>query len=511
MSEFHEITHTHQIIIVDNYKTPRSFGRPIQDNIDAIKTLYPNAAYKMWNGDELKEFLKREFDREVVWAFDTLAPYSYKCDLARFCLLFAFGGIYSDLGVRLVDHWKIPKFYGFAAFRDVAFITRNWATMQTGLIWSKPRRPELQRSIEFIVENCRAKYYGDSPLHPTGPVLFGRAIIASMAAKGWSTEADDQWIGECRCITPDHGMLNIAYVSREKTLVALRTKLVSGDLSHLGIKGGNNYNDLWRASTVYGETGHTWGFDHSRICVLDTLSRFNGGIQVPTGTRGRIIWGPYIDLEQGSYELKLNFSKNAKAGQIFVDVSSDYGREVLWEGTIREPFKENDFEVRVEFAIETDQKAVEFRLAVFEDFSGAIEAVSVRMLQRRWKHNDQRIRVKNGIRHKHGIVVSKGTRGIITHGPYVRIPQGTYILKLAFDEEKTRFGTIDVDISADVGKHVVRRLTLGKKLFGKSQPTEFSFSTDTALNEAEFRLYARKNFEGVFLGFTLIRKELPTG
>ena len=100
-----------------------------------------------------------------------------------------------------------------------------------------------------------------------------------------------------------------------------------------------------------------------------------------------------------------------------------------------------------------------------------------------------------------------GTRGIVTHGPYVRIPRGAYLLKLSFDEERTRFGTIEVDISADVGKRILRHLTFEKKLLRKPQPIELSFATVTPLNEAEFRFYARENFEGVFLGFTLIRQE----
>jgi hypothetical protein len=508
MSEFHEITHLHQIIIVDGYKTPLSFPPQIQVNIDCARTLYPNASYRIWNGEEIREFIRRDFDTDVLWAFDTLAPYSYKCDLGRFCLLFAIGGIYLDLGVRLMGHWRIPTFYGFAAFRDVAFISRSWATIQTGLIWSKPGRPELERSIQFIIENCRKKYYGEGALYPTGPVPFGRAIIAAMVAKGWSIEADDQRIGECRCITPDREMLNVAYVSREKTLIALRTKVIPGDLAHLGIAGGNNYNNLWRSRRVYGETEHFWNFDDSRIGVRNTLARNNEGIRVPTGTSGRITWGPWIDLEAGSYELKLNFSKGTKAMRIFVDVSSEYGRQILWEGVIQQPFKEGIFEVGVQFTVETDVRAVECRLTVFEDFCGLLKSITLRMLPERcWKHDNERIRVVNGIRRKQGIVVPMGTRGIVTHGPYVRIPQGAYVLKLSFDEEKTRFGTIEVDISADVGKRILRHLTFERKMFRKTQPIELSFATVTPLNEAEFRFYARENFEGVFLGFTLTRQE----
>jgi hypothetical protein len=171
------------------------------------------------------------------------------------------GGLYIDLGVRLMNSWPIPIEYGIGAFRDVRFVSPSWAAMQTGLLWSKPGRPELEQAIAWIIENCRTHFYGENALYPTGPVLLGRAFIAAMAKKGNTEEADDQYVGECRCVTPEADVLNVSYVSREGALVGLRTKTVSGDLAHLGLTGVNNYNQLWKSRQVYGEQERVWNFD----------------------------------------------------------------------------------------------------------------------------------------------------------------------------------------------------------------------------------------------------------
>ena len=73
-------------------------------------------------GMERRAFIRYHLGVDALWAFDYLRPYSYKCDLARFCLLYVEGGIYIDLGVRLMNSWSIPIEYGIGAFRDVRWI-----------------------------------------------------------------------------------------------------------------------------------------------------------------------------------------------------------------------------------------------------------------------------------------------------------------------------------------------------------------------------------------------------
>ena len=57
-------------------------------------------------------------------------------------------------------------------------------------------------AIDYVVENCARRFYGASPLYPTGPVLFGRALAAALAERRQRDDADDQWIG--RIDWPEH-------------------------------------------------------------------------------------------------------------------------------------------------------------------------------------------------------------------------------------------------------------------------------------------------------------------
>src|SRR5262249_6494232 len=141
MTATHVTRKIHQILIVEGYRLPTQLPPTIQMNIDSAKRIYSQAAHKVWCGTELRAFIRYHLGADVFWAFDYLLPNSYKCDFARFCLLYIEGGMYVDLGERLMNSWPNPVDYGIGAFRDVRFISPSWAAMQTGLLWSKPGRP----------------------------------------------------------------------------------------------------------------------------------------------------------------------------------------------------------------------------------------------------------------------------------------------------------------------------------------------------------------------------------
>ena len=50
----------------------------------------------------MRQVLIDNFDFEVVAAYDKFRPYSYKADLGRYCLLYAMGGWYFDIAIKLI-------------------------------------------------------------------------------------------------------------------------------------------------------------------------------------------------------------------------------------------------------------------------------------------------------------------------------------------------------------------------------------------------------------------------
>jgi mannosyltransferase OCH1-like enzyme len=210
-----------------------------------VKACFPDAQHYIYDNLTLRSFIEAEYDAEVLDAYDTLQPYSYKADLGRFCLLNRLGGWYADIAVRFAAGGELPG-VKFLAFRDIQRFSGTCWACATTILYSQPNNPALERAIAMIVENVRNRWYGLTPLDPTGPGLLGRALAA------YGPDADFVY-GDYLELTANRQHQNRAFVLPDGKILAWSKPAGGGDLTALGGKGVNNYNDYWHNRTVYGE------------------------------------------------------------------------------------------------------------------------------------------------------------------------------------------------------------------------------------------------------------------
>jgi mannosyltransferase OCH1-like enzyme len=211
---------------------------------EVIKAGFPAANYQRFNNESLRSFIEENFDKEVVRAYDSLRSYSNKADLGRYCLLYATGGWYFDMGIRLNTPVELGERIEMLAFREIQKFTGTcWACM-TAVLFSKPGNPALMYAIEQIVKNVNNQYYGITPLSPTATPVLGQAL----AKHG---EQANYVYGDFLQLTPTHEKQNTAFVLPDGTILAWGKTANGGDLSAFGAKGVNNYNNLWNERSLY--------------------------------------------------------------------------------------------------------------------------------------------------------------------------------------------------------------------------------------------------------------------
>ena len=102
----------------------------------------------------------------------------------------------------------------------------------------------FQLAIDQVLEHCRTDYFGVTPLCPTGPNLWGRAIaiqgVISSLAFGDSIE-----------FTAQYHLSNKAFVMPDGRILAYKKTSAPGDLQSLGAEGTNNYLSLWQQRRIY--------------------------------------------------------------------------------------------------------------------------------------------------------------------------------------------------------------------------------------------------------------------
>lgn len=141
----------------------------MKQNYDLLVKQNPEFNCQLFDESDCIEFIKQHFDSDVLNAYESLVPCSYKSDLWRFCVLYINGGIYMDIKYRCVNGFKL------IALTEKEFFVRDRPEHMTytALIVIKPNNNIMLKCINKIVENVNNKYYGYCALCPTGPGLLG--------------------------------------------------------------------------------------------------------------------------------------------------------------------------------------------------------------------------------------------------------------------------------------------------------------------------------------------------
>jgi mannosyltransferase OCH1-like enzyme len=136
--------------------------------INLIKNLNPRFNYQLFDDDDCREFIKNNFDIAVLNAFNSLIPEAYKADLWRYCVLYINGGIYLDIKYRPLNNFRFITM----TEKEHWVLDADKNGVYNALMVCKPGNEILLKAINKIIENVKNKYYGNSFLEPTGPLLL---------------------------------------------------------------------------------------------------------------------------------------------------------------------------------------------------------------------------------------------------------------------------------------------------------------------------------------------------
>ena len=231
-----------QIFLTDS--TQGELPVQLQATVDSVRRAFPKCRHTLFNDETLRSFIAEHYENDVVETYDALRPYAYKADLGRFCILNVTGGWYFDIAVTVQTGIAVTEGVEFLAFRDIQRSSGTSWACATSVLYSRPGNPVLKTAIDRIVRNHKENYYGVTPLCPTGPSLLGEALALH---RGNSRHL----FGDFLELTPAHQIRNHAFVLSDGTILAWGKRAGGGNLTRLGVSGGNNYNDLWKARQIY--------------------------------------------------------------------------------------------------------------------------------------------------------------------------------------------------------------------------------------------------------------------
>jgi mannosyltransferase OCH1-like enzyme len=143
--------------------------------VEKLKMDNPEFEHHLYDIEECHNFIKNNFDKRVLNAFNKLKPSAFKADLWRYCILYKKGGVYLDIkyqcepGFKLI-HLANDNFYAKELWNG------NYLdnAIYNGFLISKPDNEKYKKIIDQICYHVEIKYYDKFISGQTGPYLFGR-------------------------------------------------------------------------------------------------------------------------------------------------------------------------------------------------------------------------------------------------------------------------------------------------------------------------------------------------
>jgi mannosyltransferase OCH1-like enzyme len=138
----------------------------------------PDWEYHFFDKDDRRNFIKENFPKKVLDAYDTLIPGAFKADLWRYCVLYVHGGVYVDIKAELLVNLNeiIPFDVEFLSIKDPDGDREHPICIYQAFLCSKPKHKFFKKAIDMICENVEVGYYGYDIFSPTGPSALGEAI-----------------------------------------------------------------------------------------------------------------------------------------------------------------------------------------------------------------------------------------------------------------------------------------------------------------------------------------------
>ena len=221
----------------------------IKNLFNNIKKNNKDYIINYYDDNNCYNIIKNNFPLHVLWAYNKLKPSAYKADLFRYCILYLYGGIYSDLTqdflIKLDDLIDFDK-DTLLLCEDIKLEPHNYKGIQINFMCAIPKLNIFKKCIEQIVHNCINSYYGKTALDVTGPYLFRKVL--NLTNINYNIKLYEH----------DFNHINRGYLTNENNEKIIKVRLdnhykilYNESNPHKSNKKTKHYYNLWRDKIIY--------------------------------------------------------------------------------------------------------------------------------------------------------------------------------------------------------------------------------------------------------------------
>lgn len=160
----------------------------IQSSIENMMTINSNYDYRLFDDEEMLQFIEENYDSSVVDCFKQLKIGAAKADLWRYLILYKNGGVYLDVDSTIFG--RLDELIGDDGCSIISRENNPGKFVQWCLMFA-PEHPILKICIQSCLENIRNNN-SKSVLEMTGPVVYSNSINKFFGDIGVYYKSDQQ-------------------------------------------------------------------------------------------------------------------------------------------------------------------------------------------------------------------------------------------------------------------------------------------------------------------------------
>jgi mannosyltransferase OCH1-like enzyme len=150
----------------------KKLPRKMRDCVKSIKLDNPEFEHELYDDKDCRNFIKNNFDADVLYSYDALVPGAFKADLWRYCILYKNGGIYLDIKYKCINKFKF-----ITLMREEHFVKDREEVLKCPAVYNalmicKPGNIIMYQCINKVVEHVKLRFYGTNALDITGPIMM---------------------------------------------------------------------------------------------------------------------------------------------------------------------------------------------------------------------------------------------------------------------------------------------------------------------------------------------------
>jgi mannosyltransferase OCH1-like enzyme len=171
--------------------------------ISTWKEMNINYDYIYWNDDDCYTFIKDNFDNSVLEAYNMLYAGAYKSDIFRLCVLYIYGGIWTDISSLCeVSLDNIIYNENLIIVKDTDDVQTRYGNLYQAFIITEPTNKLIQHILQFTVNRVinHIEFNNTYPqvlnqtIAVTGPTIFAMGFNSFINRPVDKTIHDDEII-----------------------------------------------------------------------------------------------------------------------------------------------------------------------------------------------------------------------------------------------------------------------------------------------------------------------------